>query len=144
MDGEGLDRDAWSLVSLFTTEEHLVDSIIGGNVHLDAEDHDRAKGIGDYQWESIDFIDQDSKKAEGVHFLLATLAELNTQKDMSTKRIGTFIHSITTRLPEIQSVCEYLEAFAFGIGKTCWGLAPRYGRGGGVLVAEPFEAGFNS
>ena len=62
---------------------------------------------------AMEFSNGDSSRVGGLHILLATLAELNTKRNMATEWVKSFVATVLGRMPSLHGITEYVEAHAY-------------------------------
>ena len=61
----------------------------------------------------MEYLQNSPNHKSGVHVILATLGELNTRRGQTSNWMRTFVQTITSRLPHVRNIGEYLEAHLF-------------------------------
>ena len=68
---------------------------------------------GLYIQNALEYLTGSDKSSTGLHVLVSSLSHLNTRRNLPSEWVRTFVTTVTSRLPEVQDVGDYLEAYAF-------------------------------
>ena len=95
-------------------EQHFLASV-GGEADAFADDtiDEALEGTGTYVKDAMEYLDDNPSNSAGVHVLLSTLAELTAQRGKPAQWVRNFAQSVTSRLPNLPNISEYLEAYLF-------------------------------
>ena len=94
---------------------------VGGEADAFADDtiDEALEGTGTYVKDAMEYLDDNPSNSAGVHVLLSTLAELTAQRAKPAQWVRNFAQSVTSRLPNLPNISEYLEAYYFRCTSRC-------------------------
>lgn len=100
-------------------ERYVEEDVHDGDTFVDVDhgyDHDTPGPVlecPNVEEFSMEYLTANHANQSGLHMLLGTLAEMNAKKPKGSSWVRSFVTAVTSRLPELPNIADYVEAHAF-------------------------------